>query len=236
MTVSFDPTYPLFPVLSFLGFIVCCIPLSWHIQAWNSGTCAYMIWTSMACLIEFVNCIVWTGNLNNPSPVWCDICWVLPLSHVHLLCLTFYRFRSFKISLGRQGRYTGIFIVYQSTPLLPYFMSISLNNAPRCTDILPVQFLPDLLSSSGRNVAWLLSTYVLQLVHQLLSWSFVCHFTTISPFNLFHYFVRLCCTRSSLWHPGRYRLLPRCIQYASCLLPLFHVAGGFRFYILCLLW
>ena len=74
MGVSSDPNYPLFPVLSFLGFIVCCIPLPWHIQVWNSGTCAYIVWTAMACLIEFVNCIVWKGNVNNPAPVWCDIC------------------------------------------------------------------------------------------------------------------------------------------------------------------
>ena len=168
MTVSLDPTYPLFPVFSFLGFIVCCIPLPWHIQAWNSGTCAYMIWTSMACLIEFVNCIVWTGNLNNPSPVWCDICKSLFLTFISL-CFDVV-VPSFEISLGRQCRYTGIFVVYQSTPVLPYFMSISLNNAPGCTGKnLPVQFLPDLLNSHGRNVAWLSSTYVLQLVHQLSS-------------------------------------------------------------------
>ena len=74
MAVSTDPTYPLFPIFSFLGFIVCCIPLPWHIQAWNSGTCAFIMWTAVACLIEFVNCIIWTGNLNNPAPVWCDIC------------------------------------------------------------------------------------------------------------------------------------------------------------------
>ena len=74
MNASQDPTYPLFPVFAFLGFVLCCIPLSWHIQAWNSGTCAFMIWTAVACLTEFVNCIVWTGNINNPAPVWCDIC------------------------------------------------------------------------------------------------------------------------------------------------------------------
>ncbi|KAJ7585914.1 fungal pheromone STE3G-protein-coupled receptor [Mycena floridula] len=68
-----DPTYPLFPVFAFLGFVLPLIPLTWHFQAWNSGTCYYMVWSSLACLNQFVNSIVWAGNINNPAPVWCDI-------------------------------------------------------------------------------------------------------------------------------------------------------------------
>ncbi|KAF8153841.1 pheromone A receptor-domain-containing protein [Crassisporium funariophilum] len=73
MRPSHDPTYPLFPVFSFIGFLLCLIPLPWHVQAWNSGTCAFMIWTAVSCLIGFVNSLVWTGNVANPSPIWCDI-------------------------------------------------------------------------------------------------------------------------------------------------------------------
>ncbi|KAJ3914768.1 pheromone receptor [Lentinula edodes] len=68
-----DPTYPLFPVLAFIGFILCAIPLSWHLQAWNSGTCAFMIWTGLTCLVTCVNSIVWAENALNVAPVWCDI-------------------------------------------------------------------------------------------------------------------------------------------------------------------
>ncbi|KAK7046047.1 a-factor receptor [Paramarasmius palmivorus] len=32
-----------------------------------------MIWTAALCLVDFVNSIVWAGNVNNPAPVWCDI-------------------------------------------------------------------------------------------------------------------------------------------------------------------
>ncbi|KAF4611746.1 hypothetical protein D9613_004064 [Agrocybe pediades] len=70
---STDPTYPLFPILSFLAFVVALIPLPWHLQAWNSGTCAFMLWTSLACLVEFVNSILWAGSLRNDLPIWCDI-------------------------------------------------------------------------------------------------------------------------------------------------------------------
>lgn len=69
-----DPTYPLFPIFAFLGFILSLIPLPWHFQAWNSGTCFYMMWASLACLNQFVNSIVWRGNILNPAPIWCDIC------------------------------------------------------------------------------------------------------------------------------------------------------------------
>ncbi|TFK26911.1 STE3-like pheromone receptor [Coprinopsis marcescibilis] len=73
MSSSLDPTYPLYPCLSFVGFILCSIPLSWHIQAWNSGTCAFAIWTGLACLNGFVNSMLWAGNTRNIAPVWCDI-------------------------------------------------------------------------------------------------------------------------------------------------------------------
>ncbi|KII83813.1 hypothetical protein PLICRDRAFT_119070 [Plicaturopsis crispa FD-325 SS-3] len=70
---STDPTYPLYPIFAFLGFILSLVPLPWHLQAWNAGTCAYMIWASVACLIGFVNALVWKDNVNNVAPVWCDI-------------------------------------------------------------------------------------------------------------------------------------------------------------------
>lgn len=69
-----DPTYPLFPVFAFLGFVLALVSLPWHMQAWNAGTCAYMLWTATACLIEFVNSIVWRDNAIIVAPVWCDIC------------------------------------------------------------------------------------------------------------------------------------------------------------------
>jgi hypothetical protein len=72
--LSHDPTYPLFPTFAFIGFVVSLIPLPWHIQAWNAGTCAFMIWTGLSCLNEFINALVWKGNVLNVVPVWCDIC------------------------------------------------------------------------------------------------------------------------------------------------------------------
>ncbi|KAJ7902933.1 fungal pheromone STE3G-protein-coupled receptor, partial [Mycena leptocephala] len=68
-----DVLYPLFSVFAFLGFILVLIPLPWHFQAWNSGTCFYMMWSALVCLNQFVNSVVWADDSVNRAPVWCDI-------------------------------------------------------------------------------------------------------------------------------------------------------------------
>ncbi|KDQ50562.1 hypothetical protein JAAARDRAFT_141682 [Jaapia argillacea MUCL 33604] len=68
-----DPTNALFSAFAFIGFIITLIPLPWHLEAWNSGTCYFMIWTSLGCLNQFINSIIWRGNALNSAPVWCDI-------------------------------------------------------------------------------------------------------------------------------------------------------------------
>ncbi|KAG2056570.1 STE3-domain-containing protein [Suillus hirtellus] len=65
--------YPLYPIFAFLGFVVALIPLPWHLQAWNSGTCYYMIWAALSCLNQFINSIIWHNNAINWAPIWCDI-------------------------------------------------------------------------------------------------------------------------------------------------------------------
>ncbi|EMD35181.1 STE3-like pheromone receptor B mating type [Gelatoporia subvermispora B] len=68
-----DLQYPAYSVLALLSAVIVLIPLPWHLEAWNSGTCLYMIWTSLACLNFGINTIVWHNNALNPTPVWCDI-------------------------------------------------------------------------------------------------------------------------------------------------------------------
>ncbi|KAJ6542964.1 pheromone A receptor-domain-containing protein [Mycena capillaripes] len=62
-----------FSMFAFLGFLCSAIPLPWHLEAWNTGTCLYMIWTALACLVFFVNSIVWSHNTIDWSPAWCDL-------------------------------------------------------------------------------------------------------------------------------------------------------------------
>uniref|UniRef100_A0A8H7Y347 Pheromone receptor n=2 Tax=Psilocybe cubensis TaxID=181762 RepID=A0A8H7Y347_PSICU len=62
-----------FSALSFITFILVCIPFSWHLEAWNTGTCLYMAWTALGLLSYFINSIIWRDNAINWAPVWCDI-------------------------------------------------------------------------------------------------------------------------------------------------------------------
>ncbi|KAJ7477959.1 pheromone B alpha 1 receptor, partial [Mycena galericulata] len=62
-----------FSMFAFIGFLCSSIPLPWHLEAWNTGTCLYMIWTALACLVFFIDSIVWSGNVIDWSPTWCDI-------------------------------------------------------------------------------------------------------------------------------------------------------------------
>ncbi|KAF5381864.1 hypothetical protein D9757_008343 [Collybiopsis confluens] len=78
MAINYDAAtlaYPnwVFSMFAFIGFVLSMIPLPWHLEAWNTGTCLYMIWTGLACLNQFINSIIWTGNVINWAPVWCDI-------------------------------------------------------------------------------------------------------------------------------------------------------------------
>ena len=62
-----------FSVFSGIGFILSVVPLWWHLESWNVGTCMYMVWTALACLVHFVDSVVWAGNAVNWAPGWCDI-------------------------------------------------------------------------------------------------------------------------------------------------------------------
>ena len=77
-----DITYPLYPIVAFLGLFLVLVPLPWHIKARNSGTCFYILWALLACLNQFINSVLWHGNVLDRAPVWCDICPSLPSSPI----------------------------------------------------------------------------------------------------------------------------------------------------------
>ena len=87
------PPNELYSVFSFIGFVLCTIPFYWHFKgkvcnyspdrsvlseninvARNTGTCLFMIWTGLGCLLQCINSIVWNKNMINRAPVYCDIC------------------------------------------------------------------------------------------------------------------------------------------------------------------
>jgi pheromone a factor receptor len=70
--MGYYPNY-VFSIFSFVAFVLVSIPFPWHLEAWNTGTCLYMAWTSISCLNVFINSVVWNGNAINWAPTWCDI-------------------------------------------------------------------------------------------------------------------------------------------------------------------
>ena len=39
----------------------------------NMGTCLYMAWTGLGCLIQCINSIVWNNSIQDKAPIYCDI-------------------------------------------------------------------------------------------------------------------------------------------------------------------
>ncbi|KAF8553269.1 STE3-domain-containing protein [Imleria badia] len=69
--VEMVPDVPnwLFSTCAFISFLMCMIPLPWHLEAWNTGTCLYMIWTGLAALNQFINSVVWNSDVVIRAPV-----------------------------------------------------------------------------------------------------------------------------------------------------------------------
>ncbi|KAJ7077611.1 STE3-like pheromone receptor, partial [Mycena epipterygia] len=68
-----DPTFPLFPFFSAIGFLLSLVPLYWQIEAWNVGAVWYIFWTALSCLNQYFNSLIWAGNTVNSAPAWCEI-------------------------------------------------------------------------------------------------------------------------------------------------------------------
>ncbi|EDR10419.1 uncharacterized protein LACBIDRAFT_145491, partial [Laccaria bicolor S238N-H82] len=60
-------------LLSFIAFILCCIPFRLHLRAGRTYLVLPITWIGLSCLIAFINSIIWNGNIINWAPIWCDI-------------------------------------------------------------------------------------------------------------------------------------------------------------------
>ncbi|KAJ3754823.1 pheromone A receptor-domain-containing protein [Lentinula raphanica] len=66
-------TDTLFFGLSLSAFVLVFIPFYWHLKARNTGTCLFMAWIGLACIILSINSFLWKDTISNLAPVWCDI-------------------------------------------------------------------------------------------------------------------------------------------------------------------
>lgn len=67
------PPNEVYSAFSFIGFTLSVIPFYWHLEAWNTGTCMFMFWTGLGCLVQFINSVVWNKNMIDRAPIYCDI-------------------------------------------------------------------------------------------------------------------------------------------------------------------
>ncbi|KAI0632771.1 STE3-domain-containing protein [Trametes polyzona] len=73
MSIPWPVQVDIIAAFSLLGFVLVCIPLYWHLEAWNVGCVLYIFWVGTQCLFNFINAIVWRDNAINWAPAWCDI-------------------------------------------------------------------------------------------------------------------------------------------------------------------
>ncbi|KAH9967100.1 GPCR fungal pheromone mating factor, partial [Russula compacta] len=67
------PPNEVYTIFSFLGFLMSVIPLYWHMEAWNTGTCLAMGWIGVGCLMQCINSIIWNNNMADRARVYCLI-------------------------------------------------------------------------------------------------------------------------------------------------------------------
>ena len=67
--------YPLVPTANFLALTLTLIPvLIGVVKPRNIGAFMFAIWISAEAFLLGVNAIIWSNNVDNFAPAWCDIC------------------------------------------------------------------------------------------------------------------------------------------------------------------
>ena len=69
-----DPTFPLVPIANFTACILVLLSMSRNMfQYWNIGACSFAIWIIVQSFTIAIRTIMWSDNVENIAPVWCDI-------------------------------------------------------------------------------------------------------------------------------------------------------------------
>ena len=71
---SMDPTFPLVPIVNFGACLLIFLSISKNMfQSWNVGACSFAVWTAIVSFYIGLNSIIWSNNIANIAPAWCDI-------------------------------------------------------------------------------------------------------------------------------------------------------------------
>ena len=66
--------YPIFPVGAFIGVFLVLIPALWHWRARNVPTVSLIMWLFTLNVVYGVNSLIWSDNIRDKAPMWCNIC------------------------------------------------------------------------------------------------------------------------------------------------------------------
>jgi hypothetical protein len=70
-----DPTYPLYPVVSFTCAALLLLTLTTNTvrQSWNLGVLFLCFWLFWETLFQGIDAVIWSNNADVKLPVYCDI-------------------------------------------------------------------------------------------------------------------------------------------------------------------
>lgn len=66
--------HPEYVIVSVIALAVILISSPWHIQTGNVATICFILWTALGNICNLVNAAVWSGNVIDYNPGWCDFC------------------------------------------------------------------------------------------------------------------------------------------------------------------
>ena len=66
--------YPILPAGAFLAAFLVLIPACWHWRTRNVPTLSLIVWLFTLNVVYGANSLVWSDNVRDKAPVWCDIC------------------------------------------------------------------------------------------------------------------------------------------------------------------
>lgn len=70
-----NPTYPLAPIANFIACGLTITTLSHMVtRPWNTGVYIFALWLFLLSFSTAINGILWSDNVKDTAPVWCDIC------------------------------------------------------------------------------------------------------------------------------------------------------------------
>jgi len=66
--------YPILPAGAFLAAFLVLIPACWLWRTRNVPTLSLIVWLFILNVVYGANSLVWSDNVRDKAPVWCDIC------------------------------------------------------------------------------------------------------------------------------------------------------------------